>query len=46
VRDLADGLDRSGLVVTDASGAHHVAPAIRFAAESHWAPGETPPLGG
>ncbi len=46
VRDLADGLGRSGLVVTDAGGAHHVAPAIRFAAEARWAPGDTPPLGG
>lgn len=42
VRDLADGLARSGLVVTDAGGGHHIAPAIRFAGEPEWVPGLTP----
>ncbi|WP_426166824.1 CaiB/BaiF CoA transferase family protein [Sandarakinorhabdus sp. DWP1-3-1] len=42
VRDLADGLARSGLVVTDAAGAHHIAPAIRFADDAAWQPGTTP----
>ncbi|MFZ4687836.1 MAG: CaiB/BaiF CoA transferase family protein [Polymorphobacter sp.] len=41
VRDLADGLSRSGMVVTDADGAHHVAPAIRFAGEAAWQPAAT-----
>ena len=41
VRDLADGLARSGLIVTDAEGAHHFAPAIRFAAEPPW---QAPPV--
>lgn len=44
VRDLADGLARSGLVVTDGEGAHHIAPAIRFAGEAAWQPGATPAL--
>ena len=44
VRDLTDGLARSGLVVTDAEGAHHLAPAIRFAGEAEWTPGVTPAL--
>lgn len=38
VRDLADGLGRSGLIVADAEGAHHLAPAIRFAGEAAWQP--------
>lgn len=42
VRNLAEGLARSGLVVTDASGAHHITPAIRFAAEPPWQPPATP----
>lgn len=41
VRDLADGLVRSGMIVTDAEGAHHLMPAIRFAGEA-WAPGAVP----
>ncbi len=45
VRDLADGLARSGLVVADADGAHHIAPAIRFADEDAWGPGVTPDQG-
>ena len=45
VRDLTDGLARSGLVVTDAEGAHHLAPAIRFAGEAEWTPGATPDQG-
>lgn len=36
VRDLADGFARSGLIVTDADGGHHIAPAIRFAGEARW----------
>lgn len=44
VRDLADGLARAGLVVTDADGAHHIVPAIRFAGEADWAPGAAPVL--
>jgi hypothetical protein len=35
---------RSGLIVTDADGAHHVAPAIRFAGEAAWQPRTPPPL--
>ena len=42
VRDLTDGMARSGLIVTDADGAHHVSPAIRFANEPAWRPGPTP----
>jgi len=34
-----------GLLVTDASGAHHVAPPIRFASEPDWAPAPAPELG-
>jgi crotonobetainyl-CoA:carnitine CoA-transferase CaiB-like acyl-CoA transferase len=45
VRDLTDGLARSGLMVTDAEGAHHLAPAIRFAGEAEWTPGATPDQG-
>lgn len=41
VRDLTDGLARSGLLVTDAEGAHHLAPAIRFAGEAAWRPAAT-----
>ena len=44
VRNLADGLAHSGLVVTDTQGAHHLAPAIRFAGDADWRPGETPAL--
>jgi crotonobetainyl-CoA:carnitine CoA-transferase CaiB-like acyl-CoA transferase len=44
VRDLTDGLARSGMIVTDGDGAHHLAPAIRFAGEPAWAPGVTPKL--
>jgi crotonobetainyl-CoA:carnitine CoA-transferase CaiB-like acyl-CoA transferase len=44
VRDLTDGMARSGLIVTDADGAHHVAPAIRFAGEAAWQPRTPPPL--
>jgi crotonobetainyl-CoA:carnitine CoA-transferase CaiB-like acyl-CoA transferase len=44
VRDLADGLARSGLVVTDGDGAHHFAPAIHFAGEPPWLPKAVPPL--
>lgn len=44
VRDLTDGLARSGLVVTDGDGAHHLAPAIRFAREAKWHPEPTPIL--
>jgi crotonobetainyl-CoA:carnitine CoA-transferase CaiB-like acyl-CoA transferase len=44
VRDLADGLARSGMIVTDKDGAHHMAPAIRFAGEAGWEPGATPAL--
>lgn len=44
VRDLADGLARSGLVVTDSDNAHHFAPAIRFAGEPPWQPKAVPPL--
>ena len=43
VRDLSDGLARAGLVVTDAEGAHHIAPAIRFAGEMPWQPKGVPP---
>ena len=42
VRDLADGLARSGLIVTDGDGGHHISPAIRFASEPPWQPGTTP----
>ena len=42
VRDLANGLARSGLVVTDGAGGHHIAPAIAFANEPAWQPGPTP----
>ena len=45
VRDLRDGLARSGLIVTDADGGHHIAPAIRFAGEPAWQPGPTPHQG-
>ena len=38
VRDLADGLARSGLVVTDGDGGHYISPAIRFASEPAWQP--------
>lgn len=38
VRDLADSLARSALVVTDGDDAHHLAPAIRFAGEARWQP--------
>lgn len=31
VRDLRDGLARSGMIVIDAGGAHHIGSAIRFA---------------
>ena len=44
VRDLTDGLARSGMIVTDAAGAHHLKPAIRFAGEPAWTPGVTPKL--
>ena len=44
VRDLTDGLARSGLLVTDAEGAHHIAPAIRFAGDGAWQPPPTPSL--
>jgi CoA:oxalate CoA-transferase len=44
VRDLTDGLARSGMIVTDKDGAHHLAPAIRFAGEPAWQPGQTPGL--
>ncbi len=43
VRDLTDGLDCAGIVVTDAEGAHHIAPAIRFAGEPPWSPKPAPP---
>ena len=42
VRDLTDGLARSGLVVTDGDGGHHIAPAISFASEPDWRPAATP----
>ena len=42
VRDLADGLARSGLVVTDGDGSHHISPAIRFASEPGWQPPSVP----
>ena len=42
VRDLADGLARSGLVVTDDDGGHHISPAIRFASQVPWQPPPTP----
>ncbi len=42
VRDLTDGLARSGLIITDADGGHHIAPAIRFAGEPGWLPAATP----
>ncbi len=45
VRDLGDGLARSGLIVTDADGGHHIAPAIRFAGAPEWRPGPTPERG-
>ncbi len=44
VRTLTDGLARSGLIVTDADGAHHFAPAIRFAGEPPWEPLPVPTL--
>ena len=42
VRDLSDGLARSGLIVTDGDGGHHIMPAIRFAGEAAWTPAPTP----
>ncbi|OYU13934.1 MAG: CoA transferase [Alphaproteobacteria bacterium PA4] len=42
VRDLRDGLARSGLIVTDTDGGHHIRPAIRFAGEADWVPAPTP----
>jgi crotonobetainyl-CoA:carnitine CoA-transferase CaiB-like acyl-CoA transferase len=44
VRDLTDGLARSGMIVTDATGAHHLRPAIQFTGEPAWTPGVTPKL--
>jgi crotonobetainyl-CoA:carnitine CoA-transferase CaiB-like acyl-CoA transferase len=44
VRDLTDGLARSGMILTDADGAHHLVRAIRFAGEPDWRAGATPEL--
>ena len=44
VRDLADGLARSAMIVTDGDGAHHIRPAIGFAGEASWQPGAVPVL--
>lgn len=46
VRDLTDGLARSGLIVTDREGANHLLPAIRFGGEGGWEPRAVPGLGG
>lgn len=44
VRDLADGLARSGMIVTDGDGSHHLAPAICFSGDPAWQPAPTPAL--
>lgn len=48
--DFREALDEPhvaerGLLVQAASGAHHLAPPIRFAGEPAWTPGATPELG-
>lgn len=42
VHTLTKGLAASGMIVTDADGAHHLIPAIRFANEPEWTPTATP----